>query len=78
MEQYLEVYPYLQIDPNSVRWTRLTPWQATYWKELPVGHQARYRGKEIDGDGISPHKYEIWSEKLRMWQKWYINPFLPP
>ena len=28
---------------ETVRWDRLEPWQATYWKTLPVGHRVRFR-----------------------------------
>jgi hypothetical protein len=28
--------------PGSKRWDVLRPWQATYWKQLPLGHRVRF------------------------------------
>jgi hypothetical protein len=39
------------IDPGSVVWSVERPWQATYWKELPLGHRASYQ--LLDESGFS-------------------------
>lgn len=34
-----------EILEGSERWSILTPWQATYWKILPVGHRVQFQYK---------------------------------
>ena len=48
----LEHYDF-DVVQGSVQWDVLEPWQATYWKELPVGHRLRFDGRrrpESDGE----------------------------
>lgn len=33
----------ISIIAGSEKWDVLEPWQATYWKTLPIGHRLRYR-----------------------------------
>jgi hypothetical protein len=36
-------YPWLyQIETMQVRWDKLEPWQATYWKTFPTAHRVRF------------------------------------
>lgn len=35
---------------HTVTWATLTPWQATYWKTLPMGVQARFLYDECDDE----------------------------
>src|ERR1051325_9516623 len=38
----------ISVIPGSKQWDVLRPWQATYWKELPVGHRLRYKYEWVE------------------------------
>ena len=39
-----------EVDEVSVVFDRIEPWQATYWRTLPLGHRVRYRARiELGG-----------------------------
>lgn len=54
------------------RWATLRPWQATYWKELPLGHLVHYK---YEYDAVrqmrarSPFQLDV------AWGKWFTDPF---
>jgi hypothetical protein len=59
----------------------LNPWQATYWKTLPIGYRVRvviprsntaaYLSRQRE-DPV----YQSWNnEYVRLWNEWYTNPF---
>ncbi len=63
-------------DPDSVK-TKITgPWQATYWKTLPVGFQANYRRLAVSASGSVPmHPYHRlafagYCESRDGWYRW--------
>ena len=72
--------------PESVKWEILTPWQATYWKELPEGHRVSFlyeRNPEWEKniDSFSPDPEFIkqdrqHSEFRRRRMQWY-QPYEP-
>src|SRR5687768_13425094 len=41
-------YLNIKVIPESIIWDELRPWQATYWKQLPVGYRVRYEFLEPD------------------------------
>jgi len=59
-----------EVMPGTIQWEVLSPWQATYWKQLPVGHQAkfRYRRKELQRDSMMPFIEAL--ENNRGWYRW--------
>ena len=51
VEQYDSLSRYdsdISVVPGSKHWDVLRPWQATYWKELPVGHRLRYKYEWVE------------------------------
>jgi hypothetical protein len=43
MEQYLAaLWSEGALDESTLVWDEVAPWQSTYWKELPLGHRARF------------------------------------
>ena len=46
IEERLALVPYdsfiKAIIPESVRWSVLQPWEATYWKQLPIGYHIEF------------------------------------
>lgn len=79
VQQWLET----EIQPIvSSEWSILTPWQATYWKPLPTGHQLSYKRKNSSGKSQRRHhlreiqQKEELREKLEAnLDKWYTNPW---
>jgi hypothetical protein len=64
-------------------WETLIPWQATYWKSLPIGHKVHYQYREHDI--IIPSElderyaeYQQANEWLSGIRKWYTNYFKEP
>ena len=60
------------IVPGSRRWDVLRPWQATYWKELPVGHRLSFTYEWVVRS-TEPSDPEI-RDSLEKIQNWY-TPF---
>lgn len=58
------------IVPGSKHWDVLRPWQATYWKELPVGHRLRFKYEWVERPLVSKTDPKI-SEWLQGIQNWY-------
>jgi len=60
-----------QIVEGTVKWDVLTPWQATYWKELPEGHRVRYMfigEDDWNWTGVPSHVMDYISNRL--WCAW--------
>lgn len=54
---------------GSERWDVLRPWQATYWKELPVGHRLRFNYEWVERspeEKIDP-AISDWFREVRNW-----------
>jgi hypothetical protein len=72
VEQYDSLSRYdsdISVVPGSEHWDVLQPWQATYWKELPVGHRLRYKYEWV---GRTPElktdpKISGWFKEIRNW-----------
>ena len=60
----------VSIVPGSKHWDVLRPWQATYWKELPVGHRLRFKYEWVERPLVSKTDPKI-SEWLRGIHNWY-------
>ncbi len=78
MEQYLGHL----VVPDSVRRDILTPWQATYWKTLPIGYRTRFLYLSQEEIPEEPQEYEHYvkdQEKAMAWieqlDQWYHNYF---
>jgi hypothetical protein len=60
------------IHSGSEVWEVLSPWQATYWKTLPVGHRVRFEYEPIEetfwNEQIQRQREEYWALA-----KWYTN-----
>jgi hypothetical protein len=77
-EEYSHLAPYwyqFQLIPGSIKYHFLQPWQATYWKALPEGHQVSTQTVEspeikLQRD-MSPQEREFINH---VWN-WYENPF---
>ena len=53
-------------------WERLTPWQPTYWKTLPVGYRVRYQRSSIEIDELSEQSLEL-IESEKQATAWYAS-----
>ena len=59
----------IEVEEETIRWDTISPWQATYWKELPNGHRVRFKGKEKSQQVYSPKEpSDSWWDK--MWYEW--------
>lgn len=59
-----------EVDDNTIQRDRLEPWQATYWKLLPVGFQIKFmcrEKKKSDDVPVPPLDY-YWYDSL--WYQW--------
>jgi hypothetical protein len=58
------------VDENTIQWDVFGPWDATYWKELPLGHRLRFRchEKEKGQDHPTPPLSQCWYNNL--WYQW--------
>lgn len=64
-------YQTLHIEASSVDRNELQPWQATYWKKLPIGYsvQFKYRNMETQKSTIVPNIFDKdYYDKL--WCEW--------
>jgi hypothetical protein len=71
VEQYDSMGQYdsdILVIPGSKQWDVLRPWQATYWKELAVGHRLRFKYEWV-GRSPEPPDPKIWEwfKKIRSW-----------
>ncbi len=61
---------------ETIEWTHIQPWMATYWKTLPEGYRVRYHRQEIGQkapfDSEAFQCYQRWGDVT----KWYSNPFV--
>jgi hypothetical protein len=48
----------------------LRPWQATYWKELPVGHRLRFKSELVERTPEPKTDPKIW-ERFKEIHNWY-------
>ena len=64
----------ISVVPGSKHWDVLRPWQATYWKELPVGHRLRYKYEWVGRkpEPIDPKIWE-WFKQIRNWYTPYTG-----
>lgn len=71
---FFAVVPYLrEVISESVIWEVVTPWQATYWKTLPVSYRVRYHCVPQDED--APHREIpdwVW-QRVTALRHWYIK-----
>lgn len=61
--------------PGSKLWDVLEPWQATYWKVLPLGHRVRFRYESVE---ISPEQKSDpavleWLKEIHNWYTPYTE-----
>lgn len=69
------------IVPESVRWSVLQPWEATYWKQLPVGYRIEFAYlplMEAEGQARShpPDRVRAWYQRADSWYTNYLEPGL--
>lgn len=72
VEQYDSLSHYnseISAVPGSKRWDVLRPWQATYWKELPMGHRLRFEYEWVERSP-EPTDAKIW-ERFKEIHNWY-------
>lgn len=74
LERYVDGLSYtgITVDPSTMVWEELTPWQATYWKELPHGYQVTFscqRSEELWSWDKMPLTY-YWVYENR-WYRWH-------
>jgi len=60
----------LSVVADSRRWDVLQPWEATYWKTLPLGHRVRFRFDWVKRSPESKTDPAIW-ERIKRLQNWY-------
>ena len=73
-EQYLffaKKYPDLFV-LSSATWNVLNPWEATYWKRLPVGHQLQIKCHEYPSVLYQDEAFNTWYDSIK---SWYTNPY---
>jgi hypothetical protein len=64
----LRYYEY-EIEDDSIMWDIEEPWQATYWKQLAIGHRVSFVFKYKDKDYSLPNPLNrCWYDKL--WCRW--------
>ena len=73
-EQYLffaKKYPDLFV-LSSATWNVLTPWEATYWKRLPMGHQLQMKCHEHPSVLYQDEAFNTWYDSIK---SWYTDPY---
>lgn len=71
LEKYFKsvCYHEYDVDEKSIQWDKVEPWEATYWKELPIGYRVRFHGKEKENYLNSDKPREpYWYHD--MWYNW--------
>lgn len=65
-------WPRFAIIPESVTWQVLRPWQATYWKSVPVGYRVTFQWQRVEPEFSDPPPefYEF----RREIERWYTFP----
>ncbi|RKU19974.1 hypothetical protein C6503_06825 [Candidatus Poribacteria bacterium] len=72
LEAYIEsmcFYNQKELFLASIAWDSVTPWQATYWKQLDGGHRVRFRCQDKNGEGNFKPPYPPWGRYF--YQTWY-------
>ncbi len=72
VEQYDSLsryYSEVSVVPGSKHWDVLRPWQATYWKELPVGHRLRFKYEWVERtpEPKPDPKISEWFKEIHNW-----------
>jgi hypothetical protein len=78
VEQYDSLSQYdsdISVVPGSKHWDVLRPWQATYWKELPVGHRLRFKYEWLERtpESKTDPKISEWFKKIHNWYTPYTG-----
>ena len=74
LESYIEAlcyhdHDYKEVISESVAWDYVTPWQATYWKQLDGGHRIRFQDQaKTELDFIQPPSLESFYRGWYAWQ----------
>ena len=63
-------YSEISVVAGSKHWDVLRPWQATYWKELPVGHRLRFKYEWVERTPEQKTDPKIW-EWFKEIHNWY-------
>jgi hypothetical protein len=76
VEQYLAIWAFLwnqyAIVAGSETWEVVQPWQATYWKTLPIGHRVRLQLRAVEPIPVErPPGFREWFREFR---RWYTLP----
>jgi hypothetical protein len=71
--------PFRTVDLSSIEWEELEPWEATYWKTLPIGYQLSYFAEDIpynsQEDTIKANAFDAIYFKWKRQNLWYTNYF---
>ena len=82
IEERLELIPYdtslKAIVPESMRWSVLQPWEATYWKQLPVGYRLEFTYLPMSEEEklarpTSPDWVRAWHQRTDRWYTSYLE-----
>lgn len=77
VEQYELLSRYdseVSVIPGSEQWDVLRPWQATYWKELPLGHRLRFKYEWVERRPERPNpEIEKWFKEIHNWYTPYTE-----
>lgn len=83
IEERLALIPYdsfiKAIVPESVRWSVLQPWEATYWKQLPIGYRIEFTylplsEAETLARSTPPDHVQAWYQRVSRWYTSYLGP----
>lgn len=79
LEAYLALYHLIDhgntrayIIPGTESWEILTPWQATYWKTLPIGYEVRYESRSVEFDESAKRDPKL-IEREKQADNWYSS-----
>lgn len=59
---------------GTERWELLQPWQATYWKTLPIGHRLKFFtswGRPVSSPPSSEEVEEVFRFQREIWGGWH-------
>ena len=83
IEEWLALVPYdpsiKAIVPESLRWSVLQPWQATYWKQLPIGYHIAFTYLQLtEAEELARPTPPDWVracyQHSRRWYTSYLEP----
>ena len=73
LEKYLSLVHFMDVlvQPESIEWDEVVPWEATYWKTLPHGHRVRFLHMDVQAEFDGPKDLNRVPHTVMNLKRWY-------